>query len=419
MNKGFLTACVLTSLMTSSSALALSIEQAWQQAKQQSPDAHIAELSVQLSVQDKYLAKSELLPSLSGSAGMNWSESQNGSSSYGATIEQTLWDSRKWSALDKADADWVLAQLERNQAYNQLAHQLLSAYFALAEAQSNLTLAQQKQADGAQLLAIAEQRYLAGKIKSVELEELRVNQLDEESTILNAKAELETKRSQLSILINASAPQVDEVDTHKPTPSWPFSAELDDWLTAAKDHSPELLIAIQKVAISQIAKQQSQSGYYPSLRASAGYQDGDQRNGEFNAGLTLSIPIDLNGATRSDNEKAHLNWLMAQQQQRKVEIGLDQNLRQQIQQVEIEWQQITMADQQVTHRDKVLRSKQQLFDAGLAEASNLIDAHNSLFRAKHNLASRWYSYWRQRIELLKLTGQLNDNAIAQLSGAFR
>ncbi|HGS5746486.1 TPA: TolC family protein, partial [Vibrio cholerae] len=169
MNKGFLTACVLTSLMASSSAFALSIEQAWQQAKQQSPDAHIAELSVQLSVQDKYLAKSDLLPSLSGSAGMNWSESQNGSSSYGATIEQTLWDSRKWSALDKADADWVLAQLERNQAYNQLAHQLLSAYFALAEAQSNLTLAQQKQADGAQLLAIAEQRYLAGKIKSVEL----------------------------------------------------------------------------------------------------------------------------------------------------------------------------------------------------------------------------------------------------------
>ncbi|EKF9768644.1 TolC family protein [Vibrio cholerae] len=419
MNKGFLTACVLTSLMASSSAFALSIEQAWQQAKQQSPDAHIAELSVQLSEQDKYLAKSDLLPSLSGSAGMNWSESQNGSSSYGATIEQTLWDSRKWSALDKADASWVLAQLERNQAYNQLAHQLLTAYFELAEAQGNLTLAQQKQADGKQLLAIAEQRYLAGKIKSVELEELRVNQLDEESTILNAQAELETKRSLLAILINASAPQVNEVNTHTQTPTWTFDQELDHWLTAAKDHSPDLLIAIQKVAISQIAKQQSESGYYPTLRASAGYQDGDQQTGEFNAGVTLSIPIDLNGATRSDNEKSHLNWLMAQQQQRKVEIELDQNLRQQVQQIEIEWQQIAMADQQVTHREQVLRSKQKLFDAGLAEASDLIDAHNSLFRAKHNLASRWYAYWRQRIALLKLTGQLNDDAIAQLSGAFR
>lgn len=31
---------------------------------------------------------------------------------------------------------------------------------------------------------------------------------------------------------------------------------------------------------------------------------------------------------------------MAQQQQRKVEIELDQNLRQQVQQIEIEWQQI-------------------------------------------------------------------------------
>ncbi|ENM5880509.1 TolC family protein [Vibrio metoecus] len=419
MNKRFLTAWLLGSFFVPHTVWALSIEQAWQQAKQQSPDARIAELSVQLSVQDQHLAKSELLPSLSGTAGVNWSENNNGSNNYGATLEQTLWDSRKWSALDKADASWVLAQLERNQAYNQLAHQLLTAYFELAEAQGNLTLAQQKQADGKQLLAIAEQRYLAGKIKSVELEELRVNQLDEESTILNTQAQLETKRSLLAILINASAPQVSEVNTHTQTPTWAFDQELDHWLTAAKDHSPELLIAIQRVAINQIAKQQSQSGYYPTLRASAGYQDGDQQKGEFNAGLTLSIPIDLNGATRSDTEKSHLNWLMAQQQQRKVEIELDQNLRQQVQQVEIEWQQIAMADQQVAHREQVLRSKQKLFDAGLAEASDLIDAHNSLFRAKHNLASRWYAYWRQRIALLKLTGLLNDDAIAQLSGAFR
>lgn len=419
MNKRFLAVWLLGSIGVPHTVWALSIEQAWQQAKQQSPDAQIAELSVQLSVQDQHLAKSELLPSLSGTAGANWSENNNGSNSYGVTLEQTLWDSRKWSALDKADASWVLAQLERNQAYNQLAHQLLTAYFELAEAQGNLTLAQQKQADGKQLLAIAEQRYLAGKIKSVELEELRVNQLDEESTILNAQAELETKRSLLAILINASAPQVNEVNTHTQTPTWTFDQELDHWLTAAKDHSPELLIAIQRVAINQIAKQQSQSGYYPTLRASAGYQDSDQQKGEFNAGLTLSIPIDLNGATRSDTEKSHLNWLMAQQQQRKVEIELDQNLRQQVQQVEIEWQQIAMADQQVAHREQVLRSKQKLFDAGLAEASDLIDAHNSLFRAKHNLASRWYAYWRQRIALLKLTGQLNDDAIAQLSGAFR
>ncbi|ENM5726382.1 TolC family protein [Vibrio mimicus] len=419
MNKRWLSVWVLNAIFLPNTVFGMTIEQAWQQAKQQSPDAQIAELSVQMSVQDQRLAKSELLPSLSGSAGVSWSESQNSSNSYGASLEQTLWDSRKWSALDRADADWVLAQLERNQTYNQLAHQLLTAYFDLAEAQGNLALAQQKRADGAQLLGIAEQRYLAGKIKSVELEELRVNQLDEESTILNAKAELESKRSALAMLLNASAPQVNEVATNHQTPTWAFDNQLEQWLTAAKDHSPELLIAIQKVAINQIAKQQSQSGYYPTLRASAGYQDGDRQTGEFNGGLTLSIPIDLNGATRTDTEKAHLNWLMAQQQQRKVEIELDQTLRQQIQQVDIEWQQIAMANQQVTHREQVLRSKQKLFDAGLSEASDLIDAHNSLFRAKHSLASRWYAYWRQRIMLLKLTGQLNDTAIAQLSGAFQ
>ncbi|MCE3054551.1 TolC family protein, partial [Vibrio cholerae] len=60
MNKRWLSVWVLNAIFLPNTVFGMTIEQAWQQAKQQSPDAQIAELSVQMSVQDQRLAKSEL-----------------------------------------------------------------------------------------------------------------------------------------------------------------------------------------------------------------------------------------------------------------------------------------------------------------------------------------------------------------------
>lgn len=324
-----------------------------------------------------------------------------------------------WSDLDRANANYLKAQSELTQSHNELAQRLLSSYLDVASAQGDLQLAQSKLEEGSKLLKIIEKRYRAGKVKSVDVEEIRATQVSEQAGILSAQADLEVKRATLAALINQTPQNVDQIRTDSLIQPPMLVNSQEQWLKLAKDSSPELLVAAQNVKASEFAKDSAKGGYYPTLKGDIGYNDDDRRkDGEFNAGITLSVPIDLNGATRAKVDEASLNILSAKQDLRKVEIDIHKRVIQQFTQVEINWNQVLMANELVLSREKVLRSKEKLYDAGLLEVSEVISAHNSLFEAKNSLKTNLYSYWRQRIGLLQTAGKLDDDTMALISRAF-
>ncbi len=411
--------CAVLITTLSLPSYAISIEQAWQQAKQNDPNYEKAKIGVQLGEVGVDARRSSLLPGLSANASANWSESTDNSNSYGATLSQTIWDSSLWSDLDLANANYIKAQLELSRSHNELAQRLLSSYLDVASAQGDLQLTKSKLEEGNKLLKIIEKRYRAGKVKSVDVEEIRATQVSEQAGILSAQADLEVKRATLAELINQTPKNVDQIRTDSLVEPPMLVNSQQQWLKLAKDSSPELLVAAQNVKASEFARDSAKGGYYPILKGDVGYNGGDQRkDGEFSAGITLSVPIDLNGSTRAKVDEASLNILSAKQDFRKVEIDIHKRVVQQFTQVEINWNQVLMADKLVLSREKVLRSKEKLYDAGLLEVSEVINAHNSLFEAKNSLKTNLYNYWRQRIGLLQTAGKLDDDTIALISRAL-
>ncbi|MGR5362577.1 TolC family protein [Vibrio mediterranei] len=411
--------CAVLITTLSLPSYAISIEQAWQQAKQNDPNYEKAKIGVQLGEVGIDARRSSLLPGLSANASANWSESKDNSNSYGATLSQTIWDSSLWSDLDLANANYIKAQLELSRSHNELAQRLLSSYLDVASAQGDLQLAKSKLEEGNKLLKIIEKRYRAGKVKSVDVEEIRATQVSEQAGILSAQADLEVKRATLAELINQTPKSVDQIRTASLEEPPMLVNSQQQWLKLAKDSSPELLVAAQNVKASEFARDSAKGGYYPTLKGDVGYNGGDQRkDGEFSAGITLSVPIDLNGSTRAKVDEASLNILSAKQDFRKVENDIHKRVVQQFTQVEINWNQVLMADKLVLSREKVLRSKEKLYDAGLLEVSEVINAHNSLFEAKNSLQNNLYNYWRQRIGLLQTAGKLDDDTIVLISRAL-
>ncbi|NRB69200.1 MAG: TolC family protein [Vibrio sp.] len=411
--------CTLLLTTLSFSSFAISIEQAWKQAKQSDPDYEKAKIGVQIGEVGVTSSRSSLLPSLSATASSNWNEDSDNTNTYGATLSQTLWDSSLWSDLDEAQANYLRTELELSQAHNELAQKLLATYLDLASAQGDLQLARNKLEEGNKLLKIIEKRYQAGKVKSIDVEEIRATLVTDKAGILSAQAQLEEKRAELGALINQMPERVDQIRTDNliQPPMLVYSKE--QWLKLAKDSSPELLVAAQKVKASEFARQSARGGYYPTVKGNVGYSDDDKySNGEFSAGLTLSVPIDLNGATRAKVDQASLNILSAKQDLRKVEIDIQKRIVQQFTQVDINWNQVLMANEVVASRAKVLKSKETLYNAGLLDASEVITAHNNLFDAKNRLQNNLYNYWRQRVGLLQTAGKLDDNTMALISQAF-
>ncbi|MCV5646261.1 TolC family protein, partial [Escherichia coli] len=146
---------------------------------------------------------------------------------------------------------------------NELAQKLLTAYLDVASAQGDLKLAQSKLEEGKELLNIIEKRYRAGKVKSVDVEEMRANQVSEQASILNAKADLEVKKAELAALINQMPESVDQIRTDSLIQPPMLVDSQEQWLKLAKDSSPELLVAAQMVKASEFAKDSAKGGYYP------------------------------------------------------------------------------------------------------------------------------------------------------------
>lgn len=410
----------LLALAISQPAFAITLEQAWQAAKTADPTYMQAQIQSQISQTDVATATSVLRPSLNITAQTSWNQDGDNQRGYGATLSQTLWDSSAWSALDQSQAHYVATQLRAKAEYNNLAARLLTAYLDVASAQGDLNLAQEKWREGGQLLQITEQRYLAGKIRATELEDMRANHVDEQAALLAAQSALASKQYALTALINQPVDKINEINTQvSEQPTLPFATE-QQWIKLAKDNSPTLLASIQELTAAQFAHDAAKAKYYPTLSGSVSYQSTDQgRDGDLNAGLTLSVPIDLNGATRSSVDRAQLTILNNKQAVRKVEIDIQQEIQTRFHQLQLEWQRIEIAQQQVLARQTALESKQAVYNAGMTEASEVITAHNALFNSKHTLQTRLYDYWHHRIALLKTVGKLDDESIALIARALQ
>ncbi|CAM3737037.1 TolC family protein [Vibrio aquimaris] len=406
-------------ITSSASCFSLTIDQAWQLAKKHDPDYEMAQIDLQIGETDVSVNRSALLPSLDAKASSNWNQDSDNTNSYNVGLSQTIWDSSLWSNLDQAQANYLKTELELAKARDDLAQKVLAAYLNVASAQSQLLLAEKKFAEGHKLLKIIEKRYRAGRVTSVDVEEIKATQIAEKSSILEAKANLNSQMAQLAALVNQTPEHVEQIKTDSLVEPKMLVKSESQWLKLSMDKSPELLAAVQSVKSSEFARQSARGGYYPTVSGNLGYSDDDTNSdGEFNAGLTLNLPIDLNGSTKAKVEAASLNVLKAKQYKRKIEIDIEKRIRQQYNQVSIDWERVLMASSLVDSNARVLKSKQTLYDAGKSEASDVIDAHNRLYEAKVGLETNLYNYWQERIDLLHTSGQLDDGTILTISQAF-
>ncbi|WP_318522745.1 TolC family protein [Photobacterium leiognathi] len=402
-------------------SFALTIDQAWTAAKQTSPDYRIKQLEESKSQYGVSLSKSALLPSLQGSASSGWNKDRGSSNGYNISLTQSIWNSQNWSALDQSQVDVVITKIAITKAKNTLAEELIQAYFALAQAQRSLTIAEQQHKDSQQLLSLTEQRYKAGLIMSTGIDDAKAQVISTETTVLQRQSDLVEKQSALAIVINQTPDRVNEIDSqnlHQP------ALALNDekaWLNKAKDNSPELLTEIQNVKRQQLAVDRAQAGYYPTVNGSVGYSNNFDNNSEgMSASLGVSVPIDLNGAIKTKVSQSKLELQIAKQRLRKVELNLENNVKTRFNQLALDWKRVEMGVEKVKFDEKALKTKEILFDSG-ADGTTVLDIINvqdKVYRSKEDLQQLLYQYWLNRIELLKLTGQLNDQTITQISQAL-
>ncbi|KJG58335.1 membrane protein [Photobacterium kishitanii] len=418
------TLIISTSLtLWSLSSHALTINQAWTAAKNTDPNYKIKQLEQTQSQFDTGIANSELLPDLSATAGKRWStHEQNTTPSYTVTLEQSIWDSRSWIALDQAQAEVVYAQLELKKEQNRLAYDVIDAYFKLAQAQVAVDIRQEQHQDALHLFTLTKKKYQAGVILSTQVDDANTNVFGAYSELLSQQSLLAEQQATLAKLINQPPQQVDEINSHHLHRPPLQKNTKQQWLKLAQDNSPNLLAAQQQLRKAQLAVKQQQANYYPNLSGNISYSnDFNGHSDNLSTGITLSVPLDLNGKIRSQVGKAKVGVQIAQQQLRQVELDLTNDINTRFNQLDLDWQRVDIGGKKLQADLKALKTKQIIYTSGTAgtTALDIIQIQEKTYKSKESLQDLLYTYWLHRIQLLSLTGQLNDKVIAQLSQALQ
>ncbi|WP_104399452.1 TolC family protein [Vibrio penaeicida] len=411
---------VLSCIVVFGPVHALSIEEAWQAAKANNPEFEKATLAIAKKENALALSRSDRLPSLNVSADASWREGSSTSYSLNTALNWTIWDSSLWAKLDRDEVEVIISQLELVKIQNKLAKQLVEAYLNVASAQGDLQLVESKLKETRKQLIIIQQRYKAGRVKSIDVEQMFASEISDKNNILINQSKLAQMRLELDALILRQVDEVDQIRNDSLNEPERLVQFESDWIELAKDSSPALLIAAQIVQARKHDKEAAIGGYYPKLTGNFGASQStsDLSDNDVNAGLSLSIPIDLNGTIQNKVDATSLSVRDAELDMRKLEIDIRKKVQLAHSQVEIKWQQVLASKTLIGSREKVLKMQQTLYDAGMSDTSKLIDAHNELYDARHKLKNNLYQYWRQRVALLAIAGQLDDDTMMLISQAL-
>lgn len=296
-----------------------------------------AQFGLQSAKAGKIGSYSNILPSVSFSAGRSESKYANSDLyegnitwSAGLNVSQNIFDGGGWwNQIADANNNYAIEQQVERQVKINVIAEVHRTYFQLLKYQQLVEVAKQSLALAEQQVELAQRKYDLGAAKKTDLLKSEVAAGLARSNLITQEAFYYTTKSELLNALGLFGDRediaiIDEQDELKPL------MEFDEAVDILENNNPEILTSKLNLKSSEISKKLTNAVRLPSLSASLFYQGSDSKlNGLSSAlkddwtmttGLNLSFPLftGLSYSTQSQRAK-----LAVKNQENAVAITLD------------------------------------------------------------------------------------------------
>ena len=407
--------------------LRLTLDQAVALALKQNPTAQIAVLTYAQSLQDKNIARADLLPqaelgvsdavrrqNIETGIGVRipgfpvhagpFQVFQAGPSFGGPIFDLTLWR-RYQEARDSADASKATSSSTREQVILLVVSQYIGSLRAIANVQAS-----QSRVDLAQALYDqAADLQKEGVGTGIDTLRANVELQNEKQRLIEAEADRETSLYALSKLLNLDPRQAIELgdslsffDTPQP--------DMEDTIDQGLADRQEWKSLESQLKAAQAEKRASSDSRLPSLRFDGNwaYEGISSSTGipTYNYQASVNVPLFTGGRIHAEIVRADLEIQKLRQQQADLrnQVALDVktaliNLNSARNEVQVANLGIQLSNEEVLQaRDR--------FRAGVANNIEVIQAQDSLARANDNQIAALYRFNQARADLARSIGQM-------------
>jgi len=314
--------------------------QIYQQARASDPTLAGAEATKLSTDEDVDQARSALLPQIAaalsftratggsnspsfigvpnGSGGQNEIAVTSSTTAYtralGATLDQSLVDISKWTALKSSEATAHAGAATYDAAQQQLLISAAQAYFNVLTALDALKFADANEKALNRQLEQAQQRFEVGLAAITDVNDAKAQHDAAVANVISAQNAVDTARESVRQLTNKEPGEFkrlrEDLPLDHPTPDDPKA-----WVDLALKQNPALTSAAFQVDAANQNINSARAGHLPTLNANLGYSraptwgDTDTQIGNFHdssdpkwgssIGVTLNVPIFTGGFTQS------------------------------------------------------------------------------------------------------------------------
>ena len=294
-----------------------------------------SELTTQLTEVEVNRAKSNFLPSVSGSTSASYAFgsplSENSlSNSFGVSSSATLYNgNRTKNSVELAQRDVEISKLSIEKLQSDLSVQVVSAYLNVLYNQEGVKIAQEQLNIGKILFDRTDELVKAGVKAQNDLFQAQATLASNEETLVTAQNNLELALLDLSQLLQVSNEGFDISEMPITVDQAKLKYENSELIyNKALEWRPEILSATKQIENSELEIEVAKSGNLPTVSASYSFgtnyynvQNALAQSGYFkqladnrghSVGVSASIPIFDKHATKLSTQRAEVQKLIAE-----------------------------------------------------------------------------------------------------------
>lgn len=410
-------------LLSSSSAWAENLIDAYQQAYHTDPVLAQARAELAAQMQDKPLARSALLPHVGVGAAVGFNTADiTGfgnidinraylSDSYSVNITQSVFNGQAWTALKQADSRIQASAAGLTYTEQQLALQVATAYFGVLEAQAQERVAKKQKSLLESIYQQTEATLKIGTGDIIAVREAQARVDAAEADLIKASNGVAIAEKQLQRLTHHPIGVLEPLGHYQAL--GPQPDDMQSWVHSAVQDQPLMHQAQAELHTAQQEVQYHQRARWPvvNLQGVAQHALGNPFPGlvmnQAGVSLNLSVPLYEGGSISASVQKAQAQTVASVDHVANVRDAVTLNTQTAFLNLKNSVAQLKAAKETVVSAKLSLEGTRKGYEVGTRSIIDLLHTATDYVRAEQDYNVAFYNQVIARVQLKAASGQIN------------
>ncbi len=432
--KKHLLAVAISSLLTSTSALATDLVTIYEQAVQYDSGIAASKAAYQAEQEGTYQARATLLPIITAnaSAGHSDQEFDNNSATavddsfksteYGVSLTQPLFRADAWFSYQSSKYNSQRAEADFSKAQQDLILITSTAYFSVLREIENVATTKSAEAAFKRQWEQAKERFDVGLIAITEVHESRASYDSTKTARIQSEGDLEIARENLARLTGTIYRDLNKLSPDFPI-SQPSPGNPEEWVNTAYNQNWSIKSA--EFALKTLSEQHKteKSGHYPTLDLSASYMvnenDGshlqDNTRDDASVYLLFQVPIYQGGGTSASIRRSRFLVEQSRQTLETTRRNTKLDTRSLYTAIKTDIDTVASQQQNIISRESALEATRAGYSVGTRNIVEVLDAERSYFIALRDYANARFDYVIDTLSIKQAAGTLSPQDLIDLN----